>query len=125
MTLSAGDEMTDKTGIKTAADKGIKLGEVGQRNVLENEHVRIWEVNLDPGQTLDFHFHYHLYAIISLGGGENEIGTLFGDKRMTNEPLGPTVFMNEMRSVHKLTNRSDVRYLSRLIDLKSVRWSAG
>ena len=117
-------QMTDKTGIKTAAEKGIKLGEIGQRIVLENEHVRIWEVNLDPGETIDFHVHFHPYVIISLGGGENEIETIFGDKRMTNEPLGSTVFMNEMRPVHKLTNRANVRYLSRLIELKYIRWPA-
>jgi hypothetical protein len=29
-----------------------------------------------------------------------------------------------MRPVHRLTNRAKVRYLSRLIELKSVRWSA-
>lgn len=116
--------MTDKTGIKTAAEKGIKLGEVGQRIVLENEHVRIWEINLNPGETIDFHIHFHPYVIISLGGGENEIETIFGEKRMTNEPLGSTVFMNEMRPVHKLTNRANVRYLSRLIELKHVRWPA-
>lgn len=116
--------MTDKTGIRTAAEKGIQLGPVGQRIVLENEHVRIWEINLDPGQTIDFHIHFHPYVIISLGGGENEIETIFGDKRTTNEPLGSTVFMNEMRPVHKLTNRSNTRYLSRLIELKHIRWSA-
>jgi len=122
--MHAGDEMTDKTGIRTAAEKGVKLGEIGQRIVLENEYVRIWEINLDPGETVDFHIHYHPYVIISLGGGKNEIETIFGDKRMTNEPLGSTVFVNEMRPVHKLTNRADVRYLSRLIELKAVRWSA-
>jgi len=116
--------MTDKTGIKTAAEKGVKLGEIGQRIVLENEHVRIWEVNLDPGETIDFHIHFHPYVIISLGGGENEIETIFGDKRITNESLGSTVFMNEMRPVHKLTNRANVRYLSRLIELKYIRWPA-
>ena len=116
--------MTDKSGIKTAAAKGVKLGEIGQRIVLENEYVRIWEINLDPGETIDFHIHYHPYVIISLGGGENEIETIFGEKRTTNEPLGSTVFMNEMRPVHKLINRAEVRYLSRLIELKTVRWSA-
>jgi len=115
--------MTDKSGIKAAAEKGIKLGEIGQRIVLENEHVRIWEINLDPGETIDFHIHYHPYVIISLGGGENEIETIFGDKQATNEPLGSTVFMNEMRPVHRLTNRANVRYLSRLIELKSMRWT--
>ena len=73
--------MTDKTGIKTAAEKGITLGEVGQRIVFENEHVRIWEINLDPGETIDFHVHFHPYIVISLGGGENEIETIFGDAK--------------------------------------------
>jgi hypothetical protein len=116
--------MSDKSGLNAAAEKGIKLGDVGQRIVFENEQVRIWEINLEPGQVQDFHLHYHPYVIISLGGGENEIETIFGDKRMTNEPLGSTVFMNEMRPVHKLTNKSTVRYLSRLIELKHIHWTA-
>jgi hypothetical protein len=116
--------MSDKSGISTAAEKGVALGEVGQRIVFENEHVRIWEINLDPGETIDFHIHFHPYIVISLGGGENEIETIFGDRIKTHEPLGATVFMNEMRPVHRLTNRDRVRYLSRLIELKSIRWSA-
>jgi hypothetical protein len=116
--------MTDKSGLKTAKEKGIKLGDVGQQIVFENEYVRIWEVNLDPGQTIDFHLHYHPYVVVSLGGGKNEIETIFGDTRMTDEPLGSTVFINDMRPVHKLTNRDTVRYLSRLIEIKSVRWTA-
>jgi hypothetical protein len=116
--------MSDKSGLKAAAEKGIKLGDVGQRIVFENEQVRIWEINLEPGQVQDFHLHYHPYVIISLGGGENEIETIFGDTRMTNEPLGSTVFMNEMRPVHKLTNKSTARYLSRLIELKHIHWTA-
>lgn len=116
--------MNDKTGLKTAAQKGIVLGEIGQRIVLENEHVRVWEINLAPGETINFHIHYHPYVIVSLGGGENEIETIFGDKITTNEPLGSLVFMNEMRAVHRLTNRAKVPYISRLIELKHIRWSA-
>jgi len=116
--------MSDKSGLKLAAEKGISLGEVGQRVVFENEHVRIWEITLKPGEVQNFHLHYHPYIVISLGGGENEIETVFGDRRMTNEPLGAMVFMNEMRPVHKLTNRSTVPYVSRLIELKHVRWIA-
>ena len=115
--------MTDKSGLKTAAAKGVTLGEVGQRIVLENEHVRIWEINLDPGQTIDFHIHYHPYIVVSLGGGENEIETIFGQKITTSEPLGSFVFMNEMRPVHRLTNKANVTYLSRLIELKSGTWA--
>jgi quercetin dioxygenase-like cupin family protein len=116
--------MADKYGLKQAADRGIALGEIGQRIVLENEHVRVWEIRLEPGETIDFHIHYHPYLVVSLGGGENEIETVFGDHIATNEPLGSTVFIDEMRAVHRLTNRAKVPYLSRLIELKHMSWSA-
>jgi len=116
--------MADTYGIEAARERGISLGKVGHRIVLENDHVRIWEVRLEPGETMDFHIHYHPYVVISLGGGENEIETIFGQKIPTNEPAGHTVFINEMRAVHQLTNRSNVTYLSRLIELKHITWSA-
>jgi hypothetical protein len=115
--------MSDKYGIAEAAKRGIKLGEIGQRIVIENEYVRIWELNLDPGQSIDFHIHYHPYLVVSLGGGDNEIETIFGDRIKTVEELGSTVFINDMRAVHRLTNRAKIPYLSRLIELKHVRWT--
>ncbi len=83
--------MSDRSGLKAAAERGITLGQIGHRIVLENDHVRIWEVRLAPGETIDFHIHYHPYLIVSLGGGANEIETIFGDKIMVQEPLGSTV----------------------------------
>ncbi len=118
------DELADKFGVKEAAARGIALGEVGQRIVLENDLVRVWEIRLEPGETIDFHIHYHPYLVISLGGGENEIETVFGRHIKIQEPLGATVFIDEMRAVHRLTNRAAVPYVSRLIEMKQVRWSA-
>jgi hypothetical protein len=118
------DNMPDIYGLDEAKRRGMTLGEVGQRIVLENEHVRIWEVRLEPGETIDFHIHYHPYIVISLGGDENEIETVFGKKISIQEPLGSTVFIDDMRPVHRLTNRSNVTYLSRLVELKHIRWSA-
>ena len=80
--------------------------------------------SLAPGETIDFHIHRHPYLVISLGGGDNEIETIFGEKRMTREPLGETVFIDGMRPVHRLTNRAGVPYLSRLVELKHVTWEA-
>ena len=77
-----------------------------------------------PARRIDFHIHYHPYLIVSLGGGENEIETIFGNKIPTEEPLGSFVFINEMRAVHRLTNKSKVTYLSRLIEIKAVTWNA-
>jgi hypothetical protein len=115
--------VSDKFGLQAAADRGITLGEVGQKILFENELVRVWEIRLEPGQTHDFHIHDHPYLVVSLGGGENEIETIFGKKISTQEPLGSFVFINEMREVHRLTNKSDVAYFSRLIEIKSVGWN--
>ena len=115
--------MDDKLGLKAAADRGIALGNVGDKILFENEHIRMWEVRLEPGQTIDFHIHYHPYLVVSLGGGENEIETIFGKIISTNEPAGSFVFIDEMRAVHRLTNKSKVTYLSRLIEMKSITWS--
>lgn len=116
--------MPDNSGLDEAKRRGIALGPVGQRIVLENEYIRVWEIGLEPGETIDFHIHDHPYLVISLGGGENEIETIFGKKITVNEPLGSTVFINDMRPVHRLTNRSSLTYLSRLIELKHIRLSA-
>lgn len=116
--------MDDKFGLKTAAERGIKLRDIGDKILLENEFIRMWEVRLEPGQTLGFHIHYHPYVVVSLSGGENEIETIFGRKITTDEPIGTYVFINDMREVHQLTNKSNVTYLSRLIEMKSVTWTA-
>src|ERR1700677_3146369 len=116
--------MDDKSGLKAAADRGITLGKVGDKILFENDYIRMWEISMEPGQTVDFHIHYHPYLVVSLGGGENEIETIFGKKISTQEPLGSFAFINEMREVHRLTNKSNVAYFSRLIEIKSVTWNA-
>jgi quercetin dioxygenase-like cupin family protein len=115
--------MDDKYGLKAAAARSIVLREIGDKVLLENEHIRMWEVRLEPGQTLGFHIHYHPYAVLSLSGGENEIETISGRKITVQEPAGSYTFIDEMREVHQLTNKSDVVYLSRLIEIKSVTWT--
>ncbi len=116
--------MDDKHGLQAAAERGIMLGQVGDRILFENEHIRMWEVRIEPGETIDFHIHYHPYLVVSLGGGENEIETIFGKKIPTQEPAGSFVFIDEMRPVHRLTNKSKVTYWSRLIEMKAVTWTA-
>ncbi len=115
--------MDDKYGLKATADRGITLREIGDKILLENDLIRMWEVKLEPGKTLGFHIHYHPYTVVSLSGGTNEIETISGRKITTEEPAGSYVFINEMREVHQLTNKSNVTYLSRLIEIKSVTWT--
>lgn len=112
----------DKYGIQKAKEMGIELGEIGHEVVLENEHVRVWQLDLAPGETIPFHVHYHPYIIVSLSGGKNIIETIFGDTIEVEEPTGHMVFMEQGRPVHRLTNHADVHYISRLIELKHLKW---
>lgn len=116
--------MDDRYGLRLAAERGIKLRDIGDKVLLENELIRMWEVKLEPGETLGFHIHYHPYLVVSLSGGINEIETISGRKISTDEPAGTYVFINDMREVHQLTNKSNATYLSRLVEMKSVTWTA-
>jgi hypothetical protein len=67
--------------------------------------------------------HCHPYIVISLGGGENEVETIFGATFTTDEPVGATVFIDQLRPVHRLTNKASVAYVSRLVELKHITWA--
>lgn len=45
-----------------------KLGDVGTRILLENERVRIWEMDLAPGARSDVHRHHLDYIIVQIEG---------------------------------------------------------
>lgn len=114
--------MRDRHGIQLAAERGLTLDEVGSRILVDNAHVRIWEVRIEPGETLGWHIHHHPYVVVAVTGGRNEIETIFGDRRTTYEPPGHVVLIDGMRPIHRLTNRDRTTYLARLIELKHIRW---
>ena len=49
-----------------AADR--KLGDVATKHLFENDKVRVWEMELDPGQSSDVHEHKLDYLLIQLEG---------------------------------------------------------
>lgn len=116
--------MSDEFGLELAKQRGITLGDVGTELLQETEDIRVWRVDLDPGETIPFHFHRHPYVVVSLGGDKNVVESIFGDKRETFEPAGHVVFRNSASPVHRLTNVSDVRYESRLVEFKKMPWGS-
>ncbi len=45
-----------------------KLGDVANRLLFENEHVKVWEMNLQPGEASDFHEHTMPYVMCVVHG---------------------------------------------------------
>jgi predicted metal-dependent enzyme (double-stranded beta helix superfamily) len=112
--MAAGDVVQGPNG------EEIVLGEIGDRVVFENEHLRVWEVLLDPGGEQPWHRHHHPYLIVPLEAAENRITTLAdGSIRDVSEEVGAVVF-RPSGDVHKLNNRGETRYRSRLIELKDL-----
>lgn len=48
--------------------KDDPIGNIGGRIILEDERVRIWELNLAPGEASDLHRHEHDYYLIVMEG---------------------------------------------------------
>ncbi|POX48170.1 hypothetical protein C3489_27820 [Streptomyces sp. Ru71] len=96
----------------------VELAAVGQEVVFENEHVRVWEISLEPGANQPWHQHLNPYLVIALEAADNRIDALTGgEPRLVHEPAGGVVY-REPGEVHMLTNRGTTRYRSRLVELK-------
>jgi quercetin dioxygenase-like cupin family protein len=110
--MASGDVVTSPDGTE------IVLGDIGHKVVFENEHVRVWEVRLDPGEVQDWHQHHNPYLIIGVEGANNRMDFLDGSpSRHMEETPGHVVF-RDAGKVHKLTNEGDTRYVNRLVELK-------
>ena len=105
----------------TAPDGAVvTLSEIGHEVVFENEHVRVWEVRLEPGDVQPWHMHRHPYLVIAIEQAENRMDFLDGSEaREMLETVGRVVF-REPGKVHMLTNVGQTRYLSRLVELKCL-----
>lgn len=107
-------------GASGGTGEEIALGEIGNEVVFENEHVRVWEVRLEPGEVQDWHRHEHPYLIVGIEGADNRMEFLDGSEpRHMQERAGRVVF-RPAGDVHKLTNEGSTRYVNRLVELKHL-----
>ncbi|WP_030916290.1 hypothetical protein [Streptosporangium amethystogenes] len=98
----------------------VTLGPVGQEIVFENDQVRVWEIELTPGQSQPWHHHVNPYMVIALEAADNRIDSIKGgDPRLVHEAVGGVVY-REPGEIHMLTNHGDSRYRCRLIELKCL-----
>jgi beta-alanine degradation protein BauB len=98
----------------------VELGPVGQEVVFENDHVRVWEITLEPGANQPWHHHENPYLVIALEAADNRIDALAGGQpRLVREEVGGVVY-REPGEIHMLTNHGPTRYRSRLVELKVV-----
>ena len=94
------------------------LGQIGKEILFENDHVRIWGLSLEPGETQPWHRHDLPYIIVPLTAGDNIMRFADGRQRPTQESVGG-VLWREPGIPHELENCSHWTYRNVLIELKN------
>ncbi len=103
---------------KTTADR--PLGPIGDKILFENEQIRVWSVNLEPGERQPWHRHDLPYLIVPLTKGKNIMYFADGREKETNEVVGE-VLWRERGIPHELLNISDWNYSNVLIEIKTPK----
>jgi hypothetical protein len=112
--MARGDIAQDPTGAE------VVLGDIGTSIVFENEHVRVWEVRLEPGETQPWHLHHNPYLVLGIETADNRMDFLDGtEARHMHEESGHVVY-REAGKPHMLTNEGETRYVNRLVELKML-----
>jgi hypothetical protein len=97
--------------------------DIGTTVWFENEHVRVWEVRLEPGQRAPFHSHGQTYFWTCIDAGKGFQRYPDGTAETFDFKLGETMF-NEISAhdpmIHDLENIDDhpVRFVA--IELKDL-----
>jgi quercetin dioxygenase-like cupin family protein len=91
---------------------------VGTRIILENDRVRVWEIELATGETLPMHFHELDYLVVSLGGGPTTVEWEDGRHETSVHEAGEVQWRTAPHA-HALTNEGSQPYRNRLIELKA------
>lgn len=94
-----------------------ELGAVGSYVLFENGHVRVWQNDLEPGESSDWHLHTTNYLFVATEHGDLKVEFDDGTSQETALRLGQVV-MGEKDSIHQLTNVGNRRYTSVIIELK-------
>ena len=94
-----------------------EMGDVGTHFLYENEHVKAWDLVLEPGQASPWHHHSMHYLFIVTRAGTLKAEYDDGTSAVRDYALGEVV-MGQKDSVHRVTNVGDELYSNAIVELK-------
>ena len=118
-----GSRTYDVEAFAEELERGKTNRDVGTTLWFENDHVRVWEVRLEPGQRAPFHNHSRTYFWTCIDQGKGFQRFPDGTAEAFDFALGQTVF-NEVSDddpmIHDLENTDDhlLRFVA--IELKDL-----
>jgi hypothetical protein len=102
-----------------AADAQIPLGPPASRLLFENADVRVWELELQPGEGTALHTHLHPYLFVVLRGSTLCVKYADGSQLTTDAEEGSVVWagLDDATRTHVVINVGDRVCVERLIEI--------
>src|SRR5262245_57999456 len=118
-----GSATYDQPAFADELDRAPSNRDIGTTVWFENEHVRVWEVRLEPGQRAPFHSHAQTYFWTCIDPGKGFQRFPDGTAEAFDFQLGETVFHEIVAGdpmIHDLENADDhvVRFVA--VELKGL-----
>ena len=94
--------------------------DVGSKLLFENEHVKIWDLCLAPGEALGMHRHQSKYALIVIGDGTLRSVNEDGTTRFETDMADGTVAYRDLdaQDVHDAVNVGDAPWRNIVVEFK-------
>ncbi len=99
-----------------------RLGDVANRLLFDNDHVRVWEMVLEPGERSDRHRHDLPYLLCVLEGSavDAEVETAAGTKHLHIPVQSGSVFFVPPGATETAVNNAGDRFREILIEFKNA-----
>ena len=94
--------------------------EVGTRLLFENDRVRVWDLQLAPGQSTGLHRHTNDFLYVVIGDGALQTAFADGSRDAPREMRDGDVRYREVadESVHEAINVADSPWRNIVVELK-------
>lgn len=102
-----------------AADAQIPAGLPANRVLFENAQVRVWHLELKPGESTTLHTHRHPYLFVVMQGSELCVKYADGSQTTAEAVEGSAVWagLDDATRTHVVINVGDRVCIERLIEL--------
>ena len=94
--------------------------EIGSRLLFENDRVRVWDLQLAPGQSTGLHRHEHDYLYVVIGDGRLQAADGEGKRWEASDMKDGEVRFNEVdgEAVHEAFNMGEGPWRNIFVELK-------
>jgi hypothetical protein len=99
--------------------EGDPLGPIGSEILFENEHIRVWKIDLAPKEHQPWHKHHLPYLIVPLGTSTCDMRFADGTLRKITDAPGEVKWRGDPGPVHELYNTGDTDSRTVLVEIKA------